>query len=111
VKELREAGIPHTEVRFTGIGATGDIDDRRKALDEANIFLRDIFLPRFNTQFMVEPVRSSDLHTPWRDDEKYSRNTSNRLDAIFSEQKQRKVSNDFTIRFKRQTWQLYRDKE
>ena len=42
VKELREVGIPHTT-------------DFEKALEEANIFLRDIFLPRFNTQFMVVP--------------------------------------------------------
>lgn len=41
VKELREAGIPHT-------------NDIKESLEEANIFLRDIFLPQFNAQFMVE---------------------------------------------------------
>lgn len=42
VKELREAGIPHTT-------------DVKEALQEANLFLRQTFLPAFNAQFMVQP--------------------------------------------------------
>lgn len=85
VKELREANI--------------------STLPEANIFLRDIFLPRFNAQFMVEPRESSNLHIALREDE------IQKLDALFSEQKQRKVHNDFTIRFEGRIFQLYRNKE
>lgn len=73
VKELREAGI--------------------SSIPEANIFLRDIFLPTFNTQFRVEPASSSDMHIELREDERVS------LDEIFTEQKTRKVQNDFTVRF------------
>ncbi len=97
VKELREAGIPHTN---TVNGVLGIHD----ALEEANIFLRDIFLPHFNAQFMVEARWISDLHIPLREDEKM------RLDAIFSEQKKRKVQNDFTVRFEGRIYQLYRNK-
>jgi len=92
VKELREAGIPHTT-------------DRKEAIKEANTFLRDIFLPKFNAQFRVEPRSSSNLYTPLRDDER------ERLDTLFSEQKPRKVQNDFTIRFEGKIYQLYRNKE
>lgn len=92
VKELREAGIPHTS-------------NIEEALQEANIFLRDIFLPKFNAQFMVEPREPSNLHIDLRADER------ERLDAIFSEQKQRKVQNDFTVRFEGRIFQLYRNKE
>lgn len=92
VKELREAGIPHTT-------------DVKEALEEANIFLKNIFLPKFNAQFMVTPRWSSDLHIPLRADER------ERLDSIFSEQKSRKVQNDFTVRFEWKIFQLYRDKQ
>jgi hypothetical protein len=84
VKELREAGI--------------------STLAEANIFLQDIFLPTFNAQFMVVPRWSSNLHIPLRVDER------ERLDALFTEQKQRKVQNDFTVRFGGKIFQIYRNK-
>lgn len=92
VKELREAGIPHTKNVTEG-------------LQEANTFLREVFLPAFNAQFMVQARGLSNLHIPMREDEK------ERIDALFSEQKLRKVQNDFTVRFEGKIWQLYRSKE
>lgn len=85
VKELREANI--------------------STIPEANVFLKEIFLPKFNKQFRVEPKGSSNLHIPLRDDER------ERLWEIFSEQKTRKVQNDYTIRFETKIIQLYRDKQ
>lgn len=35
-------------------------------IEEANIFLENIFLPDFNRRFMVQAISSSDLHTPLR---------------------------------------------
>lgn len=85
VKELREANISD--------------------IKEANIFLKEIFLPKFNKKFRVEPRGNSDLHIPLRTDEK------ERLNQIFSEQKTRKVKNDYTINFQTKIIQLYRNKE
>ena len=85
VKELRETNI------FT--------------IAEANIFLSNIFLPQFNAQFMVESRESSNLHISLREDE------LQKLDSLFSQQKKRKVQNDFTLRFEGRIFQLYRNKE
>lgn len=83
VKELREQNI-------------GDIAT-------ANIFLKD-YLSTFNKKFSVEPRGDSNLHIPLREDEKA------RFPQIFSEQKLRKVQNDYTIRFETKIIQLYRSK-
>ena len=85
IKELREANISD--------------------IKEANIFLKEIFLPKFNKKFRIEPRGNSDLHIPLRTDEK------ERLNQIFSEQKIRKVKNDYTINFQTKIIQLYRNKE
>ena len=87
VKELRENNI--------------------STIAEANRFLDQVFLPNFNTKFRVEPRSPSNMHTHHREDEVQSE----RLDAIFSEQKIRKVHNDFTIRFEGKILQLYRNKQ
>ena len=85
VKELREANI--------------------STIPEANVFLKETFLPKFNAQFRVEPRWKSNLHIPLREDEK------EQLDQIFSQKKERKVQNDYTIRFENKIIQLYRDKQ
>lgn len=74
-------------------------------IQEANIFLENIFLPDFNRRFMVQTVSSSDLHIPLRWDER------ERLAHIFSRHIPRKIANDFTIRFENKYYQLYRDQE
>ena len=80
VKELRLAGI--------------------STIPEANIFLRDVFIPKFNVQFGVPAAQEGDLHRPVTDTEQKN------LDAIFSIQKTRRVRNDFTIQFENQWLQL-----
>jgi hypothetical protein len=89
----------------------GTLQDRLvKALREENIsdietankYLNDIFLPDFNKHFMVEPKAHSNLHLKLRDDE------IENLDQIFAEHKQRKIANDFTIKFNNEYYQLFR---
>jgi transposase len=64
----------------------------------ANIFLRDIFLPAYNTRFCVTPRSEVNAHRPLtkRDDPA----------AVMSIISSRYVNQDFTIRFKNQWLQL-----
>lgn len=78
VKELRLAGI-------SDIAA-------------ANSFLRDVFLPAFNTRFCVPPRSAVDLHGALQN--------ADDLLAILSVQSTRYVNRDFTIRFQNQWLQL-----
>ena len=80
VKELRLAGI--------------------NTIAEANKFLEETFIPKFNQKFSVVPRKPDNAHTPLSEEE------INRLDNIFSIQFYRAVNNDFTIRFKGQWLQL-----
>lgn len=84
VKELREANISDIET--------------------ANIFLEEVFLPKFNKQFSVEAKQKWNLCIPLGKEEK------EHLDQIFSEHKTRKVRNDFTVAFENNYYQLYRNK-
>lgn len=79
VKELRLAGITTKK--------------------EANEFLIK-YIPKFNAKFAVVPNRKSDLHKP------VSKQLNEKMLQIFSIQNQRKVNNDYTIRFKNQYFQL-----
>ena len=78
VKELRLAGISN----FT----------------EANVFLKEVFLPKFNQRFEVTPASAKDVHWPV--------STKEDLDQILSVQHERVVGNDFTARFKTRWLQL-----
>lgn len=69
-------------------------------VEEANRFLEEIFIPKFNQKFAVLPAKSKNLHKPLTKIDKAN------LDKIFSEQNTRTVNNDFTIRFKGQWFQL-----
>jgi hypothetical protein len=66
----------------------------------ANEFLRKKFIPKFNEKFAVVAQKDEDLHR------KLTRNDTENLDTIFSEQHTRKVHNDFTISFKGTWYQL-----
>jgi transposase len=68
--------------------------------DEANIFLKDIFIPWFNSRFAVEPRSTADMHRVLHD------RIKRQLSSIFSQQSQRSIHNDFTIRFKNNFYQL-----
>lgn len=80
VKDLRLAGISTAQ--------------------EANRFLKDVFIPKFNKQFAVVPVSSVNAHRP------LTREDKTHLDAIFSAQSVRTIQNDFTFSFKNQWYQL-----
>jgi hypothetical protein len=54
---------------------------------------------------MVEAKYNSNLHQELRNDEIL------KIDQIFSEHIQRKVANDFTIKFNNTFYQLFREKD
>lgn len=80
VKELRLAGINNRE--------------------EANGFVEEVFIPKFNKQFSVLAQKKGNLHRSLTEIEKKN------LDKIFSVQNTRAVNNDFTVRFKGKWLQL-----
>jgi len=68
--------------------------------DEGNRFLKDVFIPKFNSKFAVVAQKEGDAHRLLSDIDKKN------LDRIFSIQSKRKVNNDFTIQFKNKWYQL-----
>lgn len=72
-------------------------------IEEANKFLEECFLPKFNAKFMIETRTMSNLH------KKLTKQETSRLDSIFSRQYQRTVRNDFTISHKKHYYQLTDD--
>ena len=68
-------------------------------IEQANEFLIE-YIPKFNAKFAVSPNRRKDLH------KKVNKQTKDQLPQIFSIQKQRKVNNDYTIRFENDYLQL-----
>jgi len=85
VKELRENNISDIET--------------------ANKYLKEVFLAKFNKKFMVKARSEANLHTNLRTDE------IDKLDQIFSEHKERKVANDYTIKFENKYYQLYKSED
>lgn len=69
-------------------------------IPEANTFLKETFIPKFNRQFAVVPKKENDLHRRL-DDKK-----TLELDKILSVQSERKINNDYTVRFKNSYYQL-----
>lgn len=78
------------EMRLNGINT----------IEEANGFLKEIFIPKFNRQFAVVPKKENDLHR------KLDEKKTNELDKILSIQSERRVNNDYTIRLKNNYYQL-----
>jgi hypothetical protein len=72
-------------------------------LATANKFLKEEFIPDFNKRLAVVPKNKTDLHRQLSDFQ-----VSN-LGAIFSVQSQRRVQNDFTVRFKNQWIQIAKE--
>lgn len=68
--------------------------------DEANRFLQEKFLPRFNQRFKKEPRSRANLHR--------ALTKADDLSAILSVKSTRFINNDFTIRFKCKWHQLER---
>lgn len=67
---------------------------------EANRFLKDIFIPKFNKQFAVIASKEGNVHRPLLQEEKEN------LNHTFSTHETRRVNNDFTIQFKNNWYQL-----
>ena len=67
-------------------------------LDGANRYLEEVYIDYWNDRFAVEPAEGRNAHRklPKAAD----------LDALFAETFVRSVTNDFTIRFKNQRWQI-----
>ncbi|MFH1173464.1 MAG: ISNCY family transposase [bacterium] len=69
-------------------------------VEEANLFLRKVFIPLFNKRFAVQPRNETNLHTALNVKEQKE------LKNIFSRQTKRTVQNDFTFSFNNQWYQL-----
>ena len=67
-------------------------------IESANQFLQTVFLPAFNKRFCVEPAATADVHSKLH--------SSEDLEAILSVHSERRINQDFTIRFKSQWLQL-----
>jgi hypothetical protein len=66
----------------------------------ANDFLNKIFIPKFNKQFAVMPKKKAGLHR------KLDQKKITTLSKILSIQNERKINNDYTVRFKSNYYQL-----
>lgn len=80
VKELRLAGIDN--------------------MDDANRFLIDVFLLQYNARFRKKPASEANAHRRLY--------RALNLDHILSEQEERTVSNDYTIRWRNRIFQIDR---
>ncbi len=80
IKELRLAGI--------------------STPNEGNKFLKEVFIPKFNSKFAVVPAKIGNTHKPLSEIDKKN------LNRIFSVQSIRRINNDFTIQFKNKWYQL-----
>ena len=69
-------------------------------MDEANRFLKEVYLPRHNARFQVAPESEDSAFVPF----------AGALDDILCIQEERTVSNDNTVRYKRRLLQLPADR-
>lgn len=65
-----------------------------------NKYLREIFIPKFNSQFSVVPKSEGNVHRVLTTHE------TNKVNSIFSVHQNRKINNDFTIQFDSNFYQL-----
>ena len=72
-------------------------------IEEANLFLKKVFIPQFNKRFAIQPRNEANLHAPLTTKEQ------NDLVSIFSRQTKRTVQNDFTFSFNNQWYQLTKE--
>jgi len=73
------------------------------SIEEANLFLKKVFIPQFNIRFSVQPRNEINLHAPLTVKEQ------NGLIGVLSRQTKRTVQNDFTVSFKNQWYQLIKE--
>lgn len=67
-------------------------------IKEANKYLKEEFLPKYNQKFSIPAKKEGDLHT--------ALNSKENLKQIFTIRSERLVNNDFTIRFRNRWFQL-----
>jgi len=67
-------------------------------ISDANIYLKEEFLPKYNDKFSIQAKEKGNFHTPL--------NTKENLEQIFTVRSERLIHNDFTIRFKNKWFQL-----
>lgn len=72
-------------------------------IEEANVFLENVFLPMYGQKYGVEPRSQANLHKPLSQKERAM------LDAIFSKQYARTIRSDFTISYNKQWYQLLKE--
>ena len=68
--------------------------------EEANIFLKDIFIPWYNGRYAVIPKSNDNSHR------KLDISTALKLKSIFAKHYVRGINNDFTIQYKNNWYQL-----
>lgn len=68
--------------------------------EEANIFLKEQFIPWFNNRYAVIPQSSEDAHR------RIDTSITMKLKSIFAKQYWRGINNDFTIQYKTKYYQL-----
>jgi len=67
------------------------------SIDEANAYLKNVFIPEHNKRFAVSPSNDKNMHRPA---------TETELDAALCILSERKVSNDWTVRYENKILQL-----
>ena len=72
--------------------------DGIKTLEEANRFIKEVYLPQHNNRFSVQPEQSGSAFIPVAD--------HLNLDLVFSIKEQRTVNPDHTLQFQRLTLQI-----
>lgn len=70
------------------------------SIKKANEFLENIFIPKFNAKFSVEPRAEADLH------KKITKFEKDSFQSIFSRHYERTIRNDFTVSYKNIWYQL-----
>lgn len=73
------------------------------SIEQANIFLKEKFLPEYKKKYAVEPRNKANLH------ELLTKTEIRDLDSILSRQSIRIVRNDFTVSINKQLYQLLKD--
>jgi len=91
--------------RFFGTAQDRLVKGLRKAgartLEEANRYLEQVYLPMWNRRFAKSPAHSQDAHRPLL--------KSQVLGSILSRVEERVVSNDYTLRWDGQLYQIRRE--
>jgi hypothetical protein len=69
-------------------------------VDEANKYLKETFIPKYNELFAVAAKQETDLHQP------ISQENKNQLLRIFAKKEERTLANDYIIQYKKRCFQI-----